>query len=106
VSCIITASSPPFTSTPEKSSSWKPSPALITARTAGKNHCETHRKKHHSRKFFEFPKNYAALCAVLMPRTIRDEIELENVAEIIDLMAAHRLTKDQALKHKPPPTGQ
>ncbi len=41
-----------------------------------------------------------------MPRTIRDEIELENVAEIIDLMAAHRLTKDQALKHKPPPTGQ
>ena len=41
-----------------------------------------------------------------MPRTIHDEIELENVAEIIDLMAGHRLTKDQVMRNKPPPTGQ
>jgi len=47
-------------------------------------------------KFSELPKSYAALCAILMPRTIHDEIELGNVTEIIDLMAGHRLTKDQA----------
>jgi len=47
-------------------------------------------------KFSELPKNYAALCAILMPRTIHDEIELENVTEIIDLIAGHKLTKDQA----------
>jgi len=47
-------------------------------------------------KFSELPKSYAALCAILMPRSIRDGIELGNVTEIIDLMAGHRLTKDQA----------
>ena len=47
-------------------------------------------------KFSELPKNYAALCAILMPRTIHDEIELENITEIIELMAGHKLTKDQA----------
>lgn len=46
--------------------------------------------------FPEFPKNYSALCAILMPRTIHDEIELENVTDIIDLMAGHELTEDQA----------
>jgi len=49
-----------------------------------------------STKFSELPKDYAALCAILMPRTIHDEIELENVTEIIDLMAGHKLTRDQA----------
>ena len=47
-------------------------------------------------KFSELPKGYSALCAVLMPRTIHDEIELGNVTEILDLMAGHKLTKDQA----------
>jgi len=47
-------------------------------------------------KFSELPKSYAALCAILMPRSIHDGIELGNVTEIIDLMAGHRLTKDQA----------
>ena len=47
-------------------------------------------------KFSELPKSYAALCAILMPRTIHDEIELDNVTGIIDLMAGHKLTKDQA----------
>jgi antitoxin component HigA of HigAB toxin-antitoxin module len=47
-------------------------------------------------KFSELPKIYAALCAILMPRTIHDEMELENITEIIDLMVGHKLTKDQA----------
>ena len=47
-------------------------------------------------KFSELPKGYSALCAVLMPRTIHDEIEMENITEILDLMAGHKLTKDQA----------
>ena len=47
-------------------------------------------------KFSKLPKNYTALCAILMPRTIHDEVELENVTEIIDLMAGQDLTKDQA----------
>lgn len=47
-------------------------------------------------KFSELPKSYAALCAILMPRTIHDEIELDYVTEILDLMAGHKLTKDQA----------
>jgi antitoxin component HigA of HigAB toxin-antitoxin module len=47
-------------------------------------------------RFPELPKNYAALCAIHMPRTLHDDIELENVTEIIDLMAGHKLTKDQA----------
>jgi len=31
---------------------------------------------------------------MLMPRTIQVEVELENITEISDLMAGHRLTKD------------
>jgi HTH-type transcriptional regulator / antitoxin HigA len=47
-------------------------------------------------KFSELPKTYADLCAILMPRTIHDQIELDNVTEILDLMAGRKLTKDQA----------
>ncbi len=47
-------------------------------------------------KFPELPKNYATLCTILRPRTIHDEIELENVTKFIDLMAGRKLTKDQA----------
>lgn len=46
-------------------------------------------------EFSELPENYTALCSILMPRTLHDEIELEHVTEIIDLMAGHKLTKDQ-----------
>lgn len=46
-------------------------------------------------KFSELPKSYVALCSILMPRVIHDEIELENVTELIDLIAGHKLTKDQ-----------
>lgn len=45
--------------------------------------------------FSELPKSYAALCSILMPRTIHDETDLGNVTEILDLMAGHKLTKDQ-----------
>ena len=47
-------------------------------------------------KFSELSKSYAALCSILMPRTIHDQIGLDNVTEVIDLMAGHKLTKDQA----------
>ena len=47
-------------------------------------------------RFPALPKSYAALCAIFMPRTIHDEIELGNVTKILDLMAGHTLTKDQA----------
>ena len=46
--------------------------------------------------FSALPKSYAGLCAILMPRTVHDEIELGNITEILDLMAGHKLSKDQA----------
>jgi len=46
--------------------------------------------------FSKLPKSYEALCRILMPRTIHDDIELDAVTEIIDLMASHNLTPDQA----------
>jgi antitoxin component HigA of HigAB toxin-antitoxin module len=46
--------------------------------------------------FTRFPKTYEALCRLHMPRTLHDKIELDAVTEIIDLMAGHPLTTDQA----------
>jgi antitoxin component HigA of HigAB toxin-antitoxin module len=46
--------------------------------------------------FSKLPKTYEALCRLHMPRTLHDEIELDAVTEIIDLMAGHPLTVDQA----------
>jgi antitoxin component HigA of HigAB toxin-antitoxin module len=46
--------------------------------------------------FSKLPKTYEALCRLLMPRTLHDEIELAAVTEIIDLMAGHPLSADQA----------
>jgi antitoxin component HigA of HigAB toxin-antitoxin module len=46
--------------------------------------------------FSKLPKTYEALCRLLMPRTLRDAIELDAVTEIIDLMAGHPLSADQA----------
>jgi len=46
--------------------------------------------------FSKLPKSYEALCRLHMPRTLHDEIELDAVTEIIDLMAGHDLTPDQA----------
>ncbi len=46
--------------------------------------------------FCKLPKTYEALCRLHMPRTLHDEIELEAVTGIIDLMAGHPLSADQA----------
>lgn len=46
-------------------------------------------------RFSDLPKSYAALCAILMPRTIHDEIELENVTDIIDRSTASRLLRGE-----------
>ena len=40
--------------------------------------------------------DYEALCRLHMPRTLRDTIDLDAVTEIIDLMAGHSLSADQA----------
>jgi HTH-type transcriptional regulator/antitoxin HigA len=45
--------------------------------------------------FAAVPKDYAGLCRLLTPRPIHDKVELENVTEITDAMAGHKLTPDQ-----------
>jgi antitoxin component HigA of HigAB toxin-antitoxin module len=46
-------------------------------------------------EFARLPKDYAGLCRILTPRPIRDKVDLENVTEVTDAMAGHRLTPDQ-----------
>ena len=46
-------------------------------------------------RFDDLPTNYEGLVRLLMPRPIRDEAELENATELIDLMAGHELSVDQ-----------
>jgi antitoxin component HigA of HigAB toxin-antitoxin module len=41
------------------------------------------------------PKDYAGLCRLLPPRPIRDQVDFENVTEMTDAMAGHKLTPDQ-----------
>jgi len=36
--------------------------------------------------FAQFPKDYAGLCGVLLPRPIRDKVDYDNVSEIADAM--------------------
>jgi len=50
---------------------------------------------HAKAEFVRLPKDYAGLCRILTPRPIRDQVEFENVAEITDAMAGHKLTPDQ-----------
>ena len=45
--------------------------------------------------FARLPKDYAGLCRILTPRPIHDEVDFENVTEITDAMAGHKLTPDQ-----------
>jgi HTH-type transcriptional regulator / antitoxin HigA len=45
----------------------------------------------------ELPKTYAELVRLMPPRTIHDDVDLENVTEIIDRLAVlNRPTRDQA----------
>ncbi len=46
-------------------------------------------------KFVRLPKDYAGLCRLLIPRPVHDEVDLQNVMEITDVMAGHKLTADQ-----------
>lgn len=46
-------------------------------------------------EFARLPKDYAGLCRILTPRPIHDKVDFENVAEITDAMAGHKLTPDQ-----------
>lgn len=46
-------------------------------------------------EFARLPTAYAGLCRILMPRPIRDGVEFQNVTEITDAMAGHKLTADQ-----------
>lgn len=46
-------------------------------------------------EFTQMPKDYAALCQILTPRPIHDQVEFQNVTEITDVMAGHPLTPDQ-----------
>lgn len=45
--------------------------------------------------FAELPKDYAGLCRLLVPRPIHDQTDYDNVVEIADVMAGHKLTADQ-----------
>lgn len=46
-------------------------------------------------EFARLPKDYAGLCRILTPRFIHDEAEFQNVTEITDAMAGHKLTAEQ-----------
>jgi HTH-type transcriptional regulator / antitoxin HigA len=46
-------------------------------------------------EFARLPKDYSGLCQILTPRPIHDKAELQNVTEITDSMAGHKLAPDQ-----------
>ena len=46
-------------------------------------------------EFARLPKDYAGLCRMLTPRPLHDKVDFENVTEITDAMAGHKLTPDQ-----------
>jgi antitoxin component HigA of HigAB toxin-antitoxin module len=46
-------------------------------------------------RFEAMPKDYAGLGRMLMPRPIHDPVDFENVTEITDSMAGHKLSPDQ-----------
>jgi antitoxin component HigA of HigAB toxin-antitoxin module len=46
-------------------------------------------------EFARLPKDYTGLCRMLTPRPIHDKVEFENVTEITDALAGHKLTVDQ-----------
>ena len=45
-------------------------------------------------EFARLPKGYAGLCRILTPRPIHDQVEFQNVTQITDAMAGHKLTAD------------
>lgn len=45
--------------------------------------------------FVKIPKTYAGLMAMHMLRPIHDQVDAENAAEMIDLLAGHKLNAEQ-----------
>ena len=45
--------------------------------------------------FSKVPKSYAGLMAIHLIRPIHDQVDAENAAEIIDLLAGHKLNAEQ-----------
>lgn len=45
--------------------------------------------------FARLPKDYPGLCRPLPPRPLHDPVDVENVTEITDAMAGHKLSPDQ-----------
>ncbi len=46
-------------------------------------------------QFAHLPKDYTGLCRILMPRPIRDKVDLGNITGMTDAMAGQNLTPDQ-----------
>ena len=46
-------------------------------------------------EFARLPRDYAGLCQILTPRPLHDKMEFQNVLEITDAMAGHKMTSDQ-----------
>jgi len=47
------------------------------------------------KKFTDLPKTYEGLVALLPPRAIHDKTDASNAAEMMDVMAGHKLNADQ-----------
>jgi HTH-type transcriptional regulator/antitoxin HigA len=46
-------------------------------------------------EFARLPKDYSGLCRILTPRPIHDRVDFENVTELTDALAGHKLSPDQ-----------
>ncbi|MSU50601.1 MAG: hypothetical protein EXS37_16195 [Opitutus sp.] len=49
-----------------------------------------------STSYAKIPKTYAGLMALHLLRPIRDQVDADNAAEVIDLLAGHMLNGEQA----------
>jgi len=49
-----------------------------------------------AKTYSKIPKTYAGLMAMYLVRPIHDQIDAENAAEMIDLLAGHKLNDDQS----------
>jgi HTH-type transcriptional regulator/antitoxin HigA len=46
-------------------------------------------------EFVRLPRDYSGLCRILTPRPIHDKAGFQNILEITDALAGHKLTPDQ-----------
>ena len=58
-------------------------------------------KKQPKLSFEDLPKNYAALCRLLLPRPIHDDADYSKVAEVTDAMAARRCVAIRPIVFEP-----